>query len=161
MQQDVCTKGKASGELTSYQQSVEVKREAYTAEIHNSIVAEWPAAEDIGPRTNGAYPTHVLERLPKTTDELVAELERRIEQQASDVAKDRQRYNDMLTRGQAAFSDYDIGIAYGTAADAVRGGLMLKSAHISYGVSGLLKLRVALAEAVEQLERERPQLDLF
>lgn len=161
MKQDVCTKGKASGELTSYQQSVEAKREEYTAEIHSSIVAEWPAAENIGPRTNGTYPIHVLEKLPKKTDELIAELEQRIEQQASEVAADRQRYNDMLTRGQAAFSDYDIGIAYSTAADAVRGGLMLKSAHISYGVSGLLKLREALAEAAEKLERERPQLDLF
>lgn len=161
MQSDVCTKGKGSGGQQTYQQEVEARRAEYTREIHNSIVSEWPAAEDIGPRANGAYPTHVLERLPKATDELVQELAKRIEQQADEVAKDRQRYNEIIERGQAVFSDYDIGIAYRSAADAVRGGLRLKSAHISYAVTGLLKLRAAHAEALEQLERERPQLDLF
>ena len=137
------------------------RRAAYTPDTHQRIIAAWPRGKAILPYENGTYPRHLLERLPKDPAEVVEELQRRIEDQRGEVVKQRQRYDDVRNRGQAAMSDYDLGIAHSDAADAVRCALILKYAHVSNAVSGLLKLREALEEATATLERERPQLALF
>jgi len=144
-----------------FDELVAARRAAYTPDVHRATIAAWPEGKAIGPRKNGTYPAHLLERLPKDPALVVEELQRRIEDQRGEVVKERQRYDDIRTRGHAALSNYDIGIAHDDAADAVRCALMLKDAHVSYAVSGLLKLRERLEEATATLERERPQLALF
>ena len=136
-------------------------RSEYTADMHQAVIDKWPMASAIGPRPNGYGGEHLLHRLPKDPAELVEELHRRVAAQKVELDKERQRYDDIRRRGPAALSDYDIAIAHRNCEDAVRCSLMLKTAHVSAAVSGLMILRQALEDAAERLERERPQMMLF
>lgn len=143
---------------TTYEQEVAARRAAFTADDLAQLAAVWPPSEKIAPRGAGFEPAHyVFDRLPKDEARRIAVLQDRLASAEAELRADRERYDDIRTRGAAALSDYDIGIASTSAAEAVRCALMLKTAHVSFQLSCALALETAIDDATEN----RSQLLLF
>lgn len=143
---------------STYEQEVAERRAAFTADDLAQLAADWPPSEQIAPRGASFDPApYVFDKLPKDEDRRIAALQDRLASTETELREDRKRYDDIRTRGAAAMSDYDIGIAHSTAADAVRCALMLKDAHVSFQLSCALALEAAIDDATEN----RSQLLLF
>lgn len=145
-------------------QTAEALRKAADPELLAALVAAFPSPEAIAPRRYFANEL-ALEKLPDVHGDLDRRLEilsTRREAALAELAKDLDRYADLLSRKLDALSDYDITIAHGgKPLEALYGALKFKIAHASYQLSMSQALTLAIEETNAAIERARPQLDLF
>jgi hypothetical protein len=129
-----------------------------------AILAEFPPPEEIRRRENW------MECAPDETKKAPRDLAARevfisakIDSYEKSRLNDIRQYNHLRDHGLAALSPYDVCISSGgRPLDALRCALLLKTAHISYNLSVLIRLHLELEE-VRALRAGSlsPQLALF
>lgn len=129
-----------------------------------AVIAEFPEAEMVGIRTNWqSLDPHLGQRVPTAPADRAEYLARQIEQYEAALQRDIATYTRYREQGLAALSAYDVCISGGkNPLGALRAALRQKDAHISYDLSILVKLTLALEDVKTELaEAEPPQLALF
>lgn len=97
------------------------------------LVASFPLSDQIGPRSHFDS-QWALRKIPNSDDDRRIEaINASLKMHLEELARDIQRYTDLLTRKLHALSDYDLTICHqGDALAALRMALGLKTAHISW-----------------------------
>ncbi len=129
-----------------------------------AIIEKFPVAEKIGVRQNWQdIDPHLAQRVPKASADRAEYLARKIDQYEVELQRDIAVYSRLRKDGLSALSAYDVCISSGNdPLGALRVALRLKGAHISYGLSILLKLSHELSDLkIELAAAESPQLSLF
>lgn len=129
-----------------------------------AVIAAFPEAEKVGIRANWQdIDPHLGQCVPKAPADRAEYLARKIGQYEAELQRDIATYTHYRETGLAALSPYDVCISSGNnPLGALRTALRLKNAHISYDLSILVKLSLALEDVKTELaEAEPPQLALF
>lgn len=114
-----------------------------------AVLAEFPEADELGLREDlGAFQPH-RRPPPKGLDKRAQYLREQIERWRHDLSGSVERYNELRANGLAALTAYDIVLC--GALPAYRSALELRSAHITYSLTMLHKLRIELAETSREL----------
>lgn len=100
-----------------------------------AVLAQFPEAEEIEPRTN-LTDESFMSRIPKKEPARRKKLEEALASAKKALLEAVERYTLMKRCGAAALSYHDLCLLHnGDAAGALRSGLMLATAHISYNCS--------------------------
>jgi len=114
-----------------------------------ALIARYPEAEHVGIRSNWyELDPHSARRVPVAPAARAGYLAKLIDSNQAELQRDIARYNDLRARGLAALSRCDILISSGgRPLEALRCALDLKTAHISYHLSILVRLALELEDA--------------
>ena len=120
-----------------------------------ALIARYPEAEHVGIRSNwNELDPHSARRVPVAPAARADYLAKLIDSNQAELQRDIARYNDLRVRGLAALSRCDILISSGgRPLEALRCALDLKTAHISYHLSILVRLALELEDAQGELAR--------
>lgn len=120
-----------------------------------ALIARYPEAEHIGIRWNWYdLNPHTARRVPVAPAARAEYLAKLIESNQAELQRDIARYNELRARGLAALYRADILISSGgRPLEALRCALDLKTAHISYRLSILVRLALELEDAQGELAR--------
>lgn len=120
-----------------------------------ALIARYPEAEHVGIRSNWYdLDPHSARRVPVAPAARVDYLAKLIDSNQAELQRDIARYNDLRARGLAGLSRCDILISSGgRPLEALRCALDLKTAHISYHLSILVRLALELEDAQAALAR--------
>lgn len=118
-----------------------------------ALIARYPEAEHVGIRSNWyELDPHSARRVPVAPAARADYLAKLIDSNQAELQRDIARYNDLRARGLAALCRADILISSGgRPLEALRCALDLKTAHISYHLSILVRLALELEDAQGEL----------